>query len=429
MMIRISSKWHMLFQSTLAVLLVSQCVVAAPQPANTQRPAPESAPKKQALVRPARPAKMEPSQPVVGSEVFVERFDDGKVKVEREVDLDAEGNYVNHGSWRMWNRAGKLMAEGSFDQGQRTGVWSRWYDRADSPLLNQVPFHRFKAPFLSQVNFENGVMNGEWCICDALQNRCCQIAIGNGKRNGMSLFWMPDGNILQQSTYDQGVPTGNVLQIEPKTGKLAQSKSFLNGREKVTKKSSQRRGSPAKFEANYLAPTSVLTQTDNFWTLQFAKYEAQGEELRHGKWEEWYSNGQLKMSGQYNHDKKVGQFSYWYPNGQKATEGNYSADKHDGIWVWWHQNGQKSVTGNFRKGHLVDQWRWWAVNGKLTKQMLHDGTRSFESLVEKKPASILVPAGKNNSVGTTQEKMNNKSVRTVPEWNNKSARRDLRVPR
>jgi len=233
----------------LAVLLTAQFVLAAPRAGKLQRLEPElAAPKKERMVRPTRPAEMEPSQPIIGTEVFVERFDDGSVNVEREVTLDADANYVNHGPWRMWNKAGKLIAEGTYDNGRRSSIWTRWYDHDESTLLSQSPFRRFKAPFLSQVNFDNGIMNGEWSIFDAQQNRCCQISISQGKRDGMSLFWLPDGTVLRQSMYEQGVPTGEVLQLEAKTGKLAHAKSFLNGRELTTKKLMHRRGRQVKFE-------------------------------------------------------------------------------------------------------------------------------------------------------------------------------------
>ncbi|MGI9430181.1 MAG: toxin-antitoxin system YwqK family antitoxin, partial [Bythopirellula sp.] len=272
-----------------------------------------------------------------------------------------------------------------FEYGRRTSIWTRWYDRKDSEMLGQTPFGRFSGPFLSQAHFDNGVLDGEWSIFDSQQRRCCQISIHQGKRHGMALFWLPDGTVLQQSMFEQGVPTGDVLQLDTKTGKLSQSKNFLDGRQRITKKTMHRRGNQVKFEGNFLAPTSVQTSADDYWNLQFAKYEPQGEELRHGKWQEWYSNGQPKMSGQYDHNQMVGQFTYWHPNGQKAAEGDYLADKHDGTWVWWHQNGQKSVAGSFQNGLLVDQWRWWAENGKLTKQILHDGTLTFESLANDSP--------------------------------------------
>lgn len=365
----------------VAILLVSQSVLAAPRQGKMQRLEPELAPPKQEkLVRPTRPSEMEPSQPVIGTEVFVERFPDGAVKVEREVALDEHGNYVNHGPWRMWSQEGKLVAEGSFEYGKRTSIWTRWYDRNDSPLLSQQPFRAFDAPFLSQTHYENDTMDGEWSIFDAQQRRCCQLSIYQGKRQGMSIFWLPDGTVLQQEAYEENVPTGDVLILDGKTGKLTQSKHFLQGREMLTKKVPYRRMKQIQVEGNFLAPTLVQKTADDFWNMQFATYEPQGEELRHGRWQEWYPNGQPKMLGQYKYNKMVGQFSYWHSNGQKAAEGEYLQDKHHGIWVWWHQNGQKSVTGDFDKGRLIDEWRWWAENGKLTKEITHDGTQTFESL-------------------------------------------------
>lgn len=383
----------------LAVLITAQLLQAAPQRGRQQRSEPELAPPKlQKMTRPTRPAEMQASQPIIGDEVFVERFPDGTIKVEREVTLDPDGNYVNHGPWRQWNKAGKLLAEGSYHYGKKASIWTRWYDRNDAKLLSQSPFRQFKAPFLSQASFEDGVMNGEWSIFDAQQNRCCQISITQGKRDGMTLFWLPDGTVLLQSMYEQGVPMGDVLQLDTKTGKLTESKKFLNGRQLITKKSMYKRSRQVQLEGNFLAPTSVQTSADSFSTFQFAKYEPQGEELRHGKWQEWYPNGQPKMSGQYNHDKKVGQFTYWHSNGQKAAEGQYLADKHEATWVWWHQNGQKSVTGSFQNGLLVDQWRWWAEDGKLTKQTMQDGTQTFEAIAQ----ATVQPPKNARSKGRTQ---------------------------
>ena len=44
-------------------------------------------------------------------ETFTERYPNGNVKIERQVTLDADGNYVNHGAWKMYNAAGKVVAD------------------------------------------------------------------------------------------------------------------------------------------------------------------------------------------------------------------------------------------------------------------------------------------------------------------------------
>src|SRR5712675_235955 len=73
-------------------------------------------------------------------ETIRERYDDGKVRIERLVTLDDDGNYVNHGEWKMLSRAGDVIAEGHYDMGKRIGTWTRWNGRQDVPELSEFPF-------------------------------------------------------------------------------------------------------------------------------------------------------------------------------------------------------------------------------------------------------------------------------------------------
>ena len=166
----------------------------------------------------------------IETEVFRERYADGKVKIEREVALDAEGNYVNHGGWKMWDPTGLMMAEGQYDMGKRTGSWTRMLGRNNTQILRQTPFNRFKAPFVSQVNFTSDKMDGTWLIVDMDQRKCSQITLKDGVRHGMAITWMPNGSVLRQSEYDNGVPVGDVMQANNSTGKLERAATFVDGR-------------------------------------------------------------------------------------------------------------------------------------------------------------------------------------------------------
>jgi hypothetical protein len=73
--------------------------------------------------------------PYLPVEVIRERYPNGSVKIERGVALDADGNYMNHGMWKLWNEEGTLVAEGQYDMGERTGAWSKWHSRRDCPSL------------------------------------------------------------------------------------------------------------------------------------------------------------------------------------------------------------------------------------------------------------------------------------------------------
>lgn len=305
-------------------------------------------------------------------ELFTERYPNGKPKVERQVTLDAEGNYVNHGSWKMYDAASKVVAEGQFEMGRRVGIWSRWHQRDDSPVFTQAPFNRFQAPFLSQANFSNGQLDGEWLIYDAKQQKCSQVSIRNGTRHGMAIVWMTGGKVLRQTTYDNGIPVGEVMQLNAQSGEVERAATYIKGRQVVSKTTNFPRRNAKKTEAQFLAPKTIETSPDDFWNVRFAQYDTEGEHLRHGVSRTWHPTGQLQLQGQYNYDNRVGQFVYWHPNGQKAAEGRFADDKHEGTWVWWHENGQKAAIGHYEDGALVGRWRWWNETGKLAKQMVYD---------------------------------------------------------
>src|SRR5215207_7339187 len=42
-------------------------------------------------------------------ELVRERYADGKVRVERQVTLNNDGNYVNHGTWKMYSPSGDVV--------------------------------------------------------------------------------------------------------------------------------------------------------------------------------------------------------------------------------------------------------------------------------------------------------------------------------
>lgn len=319
----------------------------------------------------------EPTLAAVEQEMFTERYPNGNVKIEREVTLDGEGNYVNHGAWKMYNMAGKVIAEGQFDMGQRSGMWSRWHERSESAVFTQAPYNRFQAPFLSQARFTEGVLDGEWIIYDSNKQKCSLVSIRKGQRHGVAVVWTPGGKVLRQTSYDNGVPVGDVLQMNAQSGEVEKAATYIKGRQVVSKSTHHRRGGPKKTESQFLAPKTIVVAADNYWDVHFARYETEGEHLRHGPSKTWHANGQLQLEGQYEYDRRIGHFVYWHPNSQKAAEGEFVEDKHHGDWVWWHENGQKAAIGQYEDGALIGRWRWWDEDGKLAKQLTYDEPQSI----------------------------------------------------
>jgi len=317
-------------------------------------------------------------------ELVTDRYPDGKPRVERQVTLDTQGNYVNHGTWKMLAADGTPISEGQYEMGKRVGTWTRWYGRNETRVLNAQPFNRFKPPFVSQVNFVDDKMEGQWLIVDADERQIMQISLSGGKRNGTAITWLPTGKIAQQSSYQDGVPNGETLEFvangptnaqngakaAENRGDMRVTAIYIEGRRVTTKTNYHDRAKKIKSsEEVFLAAPSVAQTLDDFWNLSLATYKADGTELRHGSSKAWFPNGKPAHDGVYENDKKHGMFTYWYANGQMYSMGEYKNDKPIGSWIWWHENGLKSIFGECNEdGYFVGHWRWWGADGKLTKQ-------------------------------------------------------------
>ena len=300
-------------------------------------------------------------------ELIQERYPNREVKIEREVALDAAGNYVNHGSWRMWDPAGNLVGEGEYDMGQRVGVWTRWHERGEAPLLGEYPLTEFAAPFISQAAFVGGKLHGDWVIYDAHQNVCSRVSFNRGRRDGKATLWLPGGQIHSEATFRNGVPVGDVLE-RCVTGELTPIATYVDGHQLVNKITHFPATDVKQTEATYLGATTVEATPDDFWQLRMAEYATQGDDQRHGPWRMWHSNGQLQLEGSFQYDRESGPFVWWHANGQKAVEGVFVDGQQDGQWVWWHANGQKAALGSYRYGGEVGDWHSWADNGRLTQR-------------------------------------------------------------
>jgi antitoxin component YwqK of YwqJK toxin-antitoxin module len=306
-------------------------------------------------------------------EVVRERYADGKIHIERQITLDGDGSYVNHGAWKEFLPTGNVVAEGRYHFGQRVGIWTRWISPKDSSLFNEFPYKQFKPPFLSQANFVDGKMEGDWIVADASDRKVLAVSLKAGERHGTATTWLPNGKVFRQVAYEHSIPVGEMLEINPKSGEVAVVATFDNGRKVVTQSAYYPRGRQLKSQIDYLAAKSVAKSRDDFWSLGLAEYESKGANVRHGSMKKWYGNGQLELEGRYTDDKKTGAFRSWHQNGQLASTGEYLDDQPAGEWVWWYETGQKATVGKYEQGKLVGNWRWWDEHGKLTKQQTYTG--------------------------------------------------------
>jgi len=300
-----------------------------------------------------------------GVELIQERYPNRAIKIEREVTQDEQGNYINHGIWKMWDQQGNIIAEGQYRDGERHGLWKRFYKQGDAPLFSQAPFTGFNPPFQSQAMFDNGKLHGKWTIYDSKQRKVSEFEFANGRRNGKMVWYFGNGHKMKEVDYRDGDIDGQVLEWNL-DNKLVTKDTEKSGRKQAAKVEYYSPGHK-KSEGMYLHAKDTVESPDDWWDAKLAVYVRTGKDEKHGEWTSWYPSGQLQMQGSFDHDAQVGKFTWWHENGQKALEGVYDGGKQNGKWVWWHANGQKSIQGRYVKGNPTGRWIWWHEDGKVAQ--------------------------------------------------------------
>ncbi len=90
---------------------------------------------------------------------------------------------------------------------------------------------------------------------------------------------------------------------------------------------------------------------------------------------EFYSNGQLYVSGQYVLGKAVGKWVYHHPNGEVAKEVTYKNGKPDGPLVVYSPEGKPIARREYAEGRRAGNWETFTPDGeqKLREEQYADG--------------------------------------------------------
>lgn len=300
--------------------------------------------------------------PKVNTETIHERFKDGKVHIERQVTLDSDQNYVNHGNFTEWTAKGDIVASGTYEMGKRQGAWIKFQQAKDAALFSTQPYTRFKAPFQSSVEFKDDKMDGVWAIADADRRMISQIQMVGGIRNGRATWFHPNGQILYQADYKDGILDGQYIE-KTAEGKVVHQDNYVDGRRLETTKDYYP-SKALKSEMSFLSSPQIVVTKDDWDSAKIATYSSTGDKVKHGSYRTFFDNGQVMTVGSYDRGALTGSFESWHSNGEKAVTGNYVAGVQDGAWNWWHENGMRKATATYKRGHTEGEVLAWSDTGK-----------------------------------------------------------------
>ena len=290
-------------------------------------------------------------------ELITERYPDRSVRLQRYVIQDEDRNYVNHGSWTMFDPKGQITAQGDYREGKQHGPWMRIM--TEFPSVNPG----FQAPFISQAEFDNGELHGTWAIIDSQQRVVGSWQFSRGELDGPATTWYPSGQQRREMNFSRGVPDGESTAWKP-NGQIWGREFYRDGKQLVPvvtwHDQHQKESEGWMVRSNF-----TINAKFDWWngTIEITRNETEGTDVKTGRWTEWYANGAEKFVGTFESGIAVDQHVWWHPNGQKMLSGTYDSGMQEGRWTEWYATGMKQVEGEYIAGAKAGTWTTWSEEG------------------------------------------------------------------
>ncbi|MBE0675589.1 MAG: hypothetical protein IH591_13090 [Bacteroidales bacterium] len=153
--------------------------------------------------------------------------------------VQAEGQYNENrqtGTWRYYNRSGKVEQTGSFINGRAEGLWRWFYD--DGSLLREEEYYQGRrdgayteygrgGEIIATGEYADGEKNGEWKYSSGDYSEEGKYILGlmdglwksfypdgklrfkgnyvQGNADGAHVYYYPDGKVMEERHYDMGL--------------------------------------------------------------------------------------------------------------------------------------------------------------------------------------------------------------------------------
>ncbi len=91
--------------------------------------------------------------------------------------------------------------------------------------------------------------------------------------------------------------------------------------------------------------------------------------------------------------RRKGKWTDYYTDGSKRASGNYLNNRRSGSWTFYYRNGKIEQKGRFDKGRYHGAWHWYYPNGEIWREEQYFNGREDGSFVEYGPNGEVLTSG------------------------------------
>lgn len=328
-------------------------------------------------------------------------------------ELASEGNFVNgvpDGLWKSYYLDGQLKSKGLKNAGASDSLWF---------------FYREDGTIESTYNYENDLKNGCATFYDSSETKTNEVFFVDGKRQGESLWFYPNGKIKKKLIYEDDRENGIAFLLDS-NGFVIIEEEYSNGYLRDVKKYNQldENGNKTGVWRAYFPNGQIKSETSYKEGLKDGlskEYDKDGKLLSINTmskgneasdpggiviidlYKEYFDNGEVRLIGGLNKGKKSGiyreydregnlvrayiykldtllsegmllaggiftdEWINYYPDGTIKSKGSFNNGLKDGKWIYYYPDGKKEQEGKFKENVLNGSWVWYYSNGQIKK--------------------------------------------------------------
>jgi hypothetical protein len=108
------------------------------------------------------------------------------------------------------------------------------------------------------------------------------------------------------------------------------------------------------------------------------------DDAEHGKWEQYYENGDLRLNCSYTEGKKSGNFQSFNPGGILSITGEYKNGMMHGKWTYFNEKGEEDYFVEYLEGKMLPNKEYENRVEEFSKK-LEEAEKRAEEAGEKNP--------------------------------------------
>lgn len=197
-----------------------------------------------------------------------------------------------------------------------------------------------------------------------------------GEKTGLWEIYHDNGKLKSRGTFFEGHPVGEMIRYYP-GGIIQSSMKFDSTGRQAFAKLYYENGKTAA-EGKY-----IDQKKDSLWIYYslydgrkaMSEYYSSGKkdgpsfkyypqekpsefiewknDLKNGKWEQYYENGQIRLTGWYRADTLNGEFISYNPDGSLSISGFYNRGLMDGKWDYFDETGNPDISAEYIMGKML----------------------------------------------------------------------------